>query len=419
LRTLYSLIFYLLLPWVLLRLWWRGARVPGYRDHWSERFGRVQAPPGALWIHAVSVGEVRAAQPLVDALRRRWPEAPLVMTTTTPTGRDTTGALFGSELSCMYLPYDLPDAVDRFLKRLSPAAALVMETEIWPNLYHGLRARNVPLLLVNARLSERSLRGYRRLAGLVRSSLHCARCICAQTGEDAQRFIALGAQRHRVFVSGNLKFDVALPVGFSARVAAIRTRLPLRRPLWVAGSTHPGEEGQILQAHNRILQRRADALLLLAPRHPERARELTALCEQAGLVCRLYSETPLLQDHVQVVIIDELGELAPLYGVAGVAFVGGSLVIRGGHNPIEALLAGAPVLTGPHIANFQTIYEELVRAGAVKQVANEAELASSVLAWLGDQGEGRRRAAAGQGVIARQRGAAEDIVGHLEDLLPD
>ncbi|MGD2075988.1 MAG: lipid IV(A) 3-deoxy-D-manno-octulosonic acid transferase [Gammaproteobacteria bacterium] len=418
-RVLYSLMLYLSLPWVLLRLWGRGVRIPGYRRHWAERLGRSEAPTGALCIHAVSVGEVRAAQPLVEALRRRWPQTPLVITTTTPTGRETAGGLFGPGLRCVYLPYDLPGAVNRFVGRLSPIAFLVMETEIWPNLYRALEARGIPLLLANARLSARSERGYRRFGGLMRSTLRCVRWICAQSRQDARRFIDLGARPQRVIVAGNLKFDASLPAGFSARVSAIRARLAAQRSIWAAGSTHSGEEMQVLAAHTRILQRFEDALLLLAPRHPERGGELARLCERARLACRLYSDMQPVQDGVQVLIVDTLGELAALYGAADAAFVGGSLVARGGHNPIEALLAGTPVLSGPHVGNFQAVYEELMHHGAVQEVGNEADLAARLIDWLGNPERRRSCAAAGQRVIERHRGAAENIVRCLETVLSD
>lgn len=408
-----------MLPGVLLRQWWRGRRVPGYRRHWRERFGFVEtSAAGTLWIHAVSVGEVRAAEPLVAAVRRRWPERPLLLTTTTPTGRATAGELFGNAVRCAYLPYDLPGAVQRFLARVSPALAVVMETEIWPNLYHGLRTRKVPLLLVNARLSEASLRRYRWLAGLTKSTLDCVERIAAQTEQDRERFLQLGVQRQRIVVTGNLKFDATLPEDFGERVAAAREKLAPARPCWVAGSTHGGEETRVLEAHRRVLERVPAALLLLVPRHPERAGEVASLCAGAGFGCRLYSSLRCLDAGDQVVIVDTLGDLATLYGLCPVAFVGGSLVGHGGHNPLEALLAGASVVTGPRVENFRQVYDGLLECGAVQQIETDAELAQTVIDWLGDEARRCDAVAAGRRVIDAQRGALEATMELVCALLP-
>jgi len=420
LRHLYSLILYLMLPGVLLRLWWRGARVPGYRRHWRERLGFIAPSTGAgtLWIHAVSVGEVRAAEPLVAALRRRWPQRPVLVTTTTPTGRATVRDLFGSAARCVYLPYDLPGAVRRFLAREAPALAVVMETEIWPNLYHHLRARGIPLLLVNARLSENSRRRYRLLRGLARATLRCVTRIAAQTEQDAQRFLQLGVPRQRIAVTGNLKFDATLPADFHARVAAARAKLGADRPVWIAGSTHRGEEAQVLEAQRRVLEKIPAALLLLAPRHPERAGEVASLCAAAGLRCCLYSR--LQEPHAgdQVVIVDTLGDLAVLYGLCPVAFVGGSLVGHGGHNPLEALLAGAWVVTGPRGENFRQVYDALLECGAVQHIRTDAELTQTVIDWLGDEARRCAAVAAGRRVIDAQRGALDATMGLVHALLP-
>jgi len=420
LRYLYSLILYLMLPGVLLRLWWRGGRVPGYRAHWRERFGFVEtAPPGTLWIHAVSVGEVRAAEPLVAAVRRRWPGRPVLLTTTTPTGRATAAELFGDVARCAYLPYDLPGAVRRFIARVAPALGVVMETEIWPNLYQGLRTRQVPLLLVNARLSEASLRRYRWLAGLTKSTLDCVQRVAAQSEQDRARFLQLGVQRQRIVVTGNLKFDAVLPEDFGERVAAARVKLAPARPCWIAGSTHGGEESRVLEAHRRVLESVPAALLLLVPRHPERAGEVASLCARAGFGCCLYSSLRCLGAGDQVVIVDTLGDLPVLYGLCPVAFVGGSLVCHGGHNPLEALLAGALVVTGPRVENFRQIYDGLLECGAAQQIETHAELAQTVTDCFGDEARRRAAVAAGRLVIDVQRGALETTMGLVHALLPN
>jgi len=291
-RYFYSLSLYLLLPGVLLRLWWKGRRVPGYRHHWRERLGwcGVRSKTPVIWVHAVSVGEVRAAQPLLQALPQRYPGVPIVLSTTTPTGRATARQLFGDALGHCYLPYDLPGAVRRFLDRVNPVVAVIMETEIWPNLYHALQRREVPLLLFNARLSETSFNGYLRLPGLSKPAVRAIRHIAVQSETDAQRFTRLGARQAQLSVAGNLKFDVQLPDDFSARVAGLRQCLGSARPVWVAGSTHAGEDAVVLSAHQGIVPSHADALLVIAPRHPERARDVVERCEKTGLACRLLSD---------------------------------------------------------------------------------------------------------------------------------
>jgi 3-deoxy-D-manno-octulosonic-acid transferase len=409
LRYLYSLILYLMLPWVLLRLWLRGFRVPGYRRHWKQRFGfgGSETAKGAIWVHAVSVGEVRAAQALIQSLLSDEAGRPILITTTTPTGRETAQRLFGQAVSYRYLPYDLPGSVRRFLKSVRPAIAVIMETEIWPNLYHQLYRGPIPLLLLNARLSQASLRGYLKLPGLSRAAIHGVERIAAQSEEDARRFACLGASLQQLSVVGNLKYDGQLPADFDERVAALRNSLGPARPIWVAGSTHEGEELQVLEAHRGVLQRFSDALLLMVPRHPQRAKQVGLLCEQAGLAFQYFSSMSAPLEATRVVIVDTLGDLVTLYGLAKAAFVGGSLIEQGGHNPVEALLAGAPVVTGPGVRNFQAIYQELVNAGAVKMIRTEAALADRVCGWFVDGLQRDAAAEAGLRVIVKNRGALQ------------
>ena len=418
-RHFYSLSLYLLLPVVLLRLWWKGRRVPGYRLHWRERLGwpGVQSTLPVIWIHAVSVGEVRAAQPLVHALQQRYGDMPIVLSMTTPTGRATAQQLFGDSLGYCYLPYDLPGAVQRFLGKINPAVAIIMETEIWPNLYHQLQRRNVPPLLLNARLSTASLRGYLRLRSLSAQAVCAIRHIVVQGEADAQRFVQLGARQEQLSIAGNLKFDVQLPDDFSVRVGELRQCLGGDRPVWVAGSTHAGEEVSVLAAQQRVLQSRDDALLVIAPRHPERAREVADQCEQSGLTYRLFSDIGQYMDcDIQVLVVDTLGELVYLYGVAQVAFIGGSLVDAGGHNPIEAVLAGAPVISGPQRDNFSDVYAALQQAAAARFVDSEVALAEQVCAWLADAALRKTVNEAGRSVLEQNRGALKqslDLLGSV------
>jgi 3-deoxy-D-manno-octulosonic-acid transferase len=419
LRYLYSLILYLMSPWVVLRLWLKGFRVPGYRRHWQQRFGfgDSNAVKDVIWIHAVSVGEVCAAQALIESLLSDASGRPILITTTTPTGRDIAQRLFGQTVSYRYLPYDLPGSVRRFLNAVRPAVAVIMETEIWPNLYYQLHQRRVPLLLLNARLSPASLKGYLKLPALSRAAIRCVERIAAQSEEDARRFVCLGAGQQQLSVAGNLKFDGRLPADFAERVAALKSSLGADRLIWVAGSTHGGEEQQVLDAHRRILQVHTHALLLIVPRHPERVKEVGLLCQQAGMGFQYFSSLSVPSEGFQVVIVDTFGDLVYLYGLAQAAFVGGSLTEKGGHNPLEALLAGAPVVTGPSVCNFQAVYQQLVNADAVQMICTEEALAEWVCGWFVD---GQRRDAAveaGLQVIAENRGALQRCLALLHSEL--
>lgn len=419
-RYLYSLTLYLMMPWVLWRMWRRGARVAAYRRHWKERFGWPDSVPGngLVWIHAVSVGEVRAAQPLLDALQQRWPHRTFMFSTTTPAGRETVQRLFAGRVPCVYLPWDLPGAVRRFLARVSPDVAIVMETEIWPNLYRALSQRNIPLLLVNARLSAASLRGYATLRGLARSTLHCVDRIAAQTEEDAQRFLQLGAGAQQVTVAGNLKLDAQLPADFAQRSSQMRDALGAARRIWIAGSTHAGEEALLIEAHRQVMEACPDALLVLAPRHPERAREVAATCERAGIGYRFFSEARDVGAEHALLILDVLGELAGLYGAADVAFIGGSMVDRGGHNPVEAVLAEVPVVTGPSTENFAFIYGKLAEQEGMCRVESSAELAAVVTAWFADPRQRQAVAGAARRVVEAHRGALQRVMALVDAVAP-
>ena len=407
-RYFYSLILYLMLPWVLVRLWMKGSRVAGYRRHWRQRFGFGSSDAAdVIWVHAVSVGEVHAAQAVVEKLLSNGGGRPVLLTTTTPTGREAAQRLFGQTVSYRYLPYDLPGSVRRFLTAVRPVIAVIMETEIWPNLYHLLGKRGIPLMLLNARLSASSLNGYLKWPGISRAAIGCITRIAAQSGEDAQRFARLGASERQLRVVGNLKYDGHLPTDFDDRVAALRNRLDSERPIWVAGSTHQGEEVQLLDAHRQVLRRHPGALLVIAPRHPERARDLALLCRQTGLAFQYLSRMSAGIGSSGVLIVDSFGDLVYLYGLATAAFVGGSLVERGGHNPLEALMAATPVISGPSVDNFQAVYRDLVNAGAVRIVDTEAALADQLCEWFGDRAGRDHAAEAGLRVIQENRGALQ------------
>ena len=417
-RYAYSMLLYGLAPLVLLRLWLRSLRAPAYRDRIRERFGWVEplAEEGCIWVHAVSVGEVQAASPLIRALLERHPQRPLLVTTTTPTGADQVRRLFGGQVRHGYLPYDLPDAVRRFLGRTRPALGLIMETEIWPNLFHACAARGIPLMLVNARLSERSARGYRRFRRLTRQTLGCLAAVAAQGQADARRLADLGMNPGRIQVTGNTKFDVQMLPSVREQGEVLRREWQLR-PVWVAGSTHGGEEAMVLEAHRRVLQLHPEALLVLVPRHPERFGEVTAALESGAWRFVRRSAGERVLPETQVYLADTMGELPVFYAAASVAFVGGSLVPVGGHNPLEPAALGVPVLMGPHHFNFAEVAALLRSAGGLEVVKDASALARAVAALLSDPEGRHRRGERARQVVEENRGARERVLGLVEQAL--
>ncbi|MBK9132148.1 MAG: lipid IV(A) 3-deoxy-D-manno-octulosonic acid transferase [Gammaproteobacteria bacterium] len=418
-RLLYTLSLYLLLPFVLLRLLRRGLRAPAYLRRWPERFGRFPRtpPPGAIWIHAVSVGETIAAFPLVRALQQRHPQRPIIFTTTTPTGSERVTREFGAGVLHGYLPYDLPGAVARFLARTRPALAVILETELWPNMYAACSARGIPLIVANARLSARSAAGYRRVARLARATLEQVTLVAAQGEADAERFLALGASRDRVRVTGNLKFDLAVAPDLGERGQALRDGWGERRPVWIAASTHDGEEALALEAHARARGQIPDLLLLLVPRHPERFDRVAELCRTHGMpVVRRSEQRPCAPDTA-VYLGDSMGELMLLYAAADVAFVGGSLVPSGGHNPLEPAALARPVLHGPHVFNFSEICRLLREAGGSREVNDAGELAGAVIDLLRHPEQAADMGKRAHGVVLRNRGALERLLGMIGEML--
>ncbi len=387
-RLLYTLLLYALVPFALLRLLVRAARQPAYRQRIGERLGFVRpGTPGAIWIHAVSVGETRGAAPLVRALQSRFPDRRILITTMTPTGSATVRDLFGDTVEHCYVPWDLPGAVRRFLDRVQPGAALIMETELWPNLFHACTARGIPIAIANMRMSERSRRRYARFARFTRAVLALPSILAAQNEADAARLRALGAPPERLHVTGNIKFDLTLPDNYEQQTAALRARLDAERPVWIAASTHAGEDEIILNVHRRLQKKWPSLLLLLAPRHPERFAAVAGLAQAAGFKMAnrsLQSKDASLKPEVEVLVCDTMGELQLLYGVADVAFVGGSLVPTGGHNVLEPAAAGVAVVFGPHMFNFDEIARMTLAHGAGKQVRNADELLAAVDAWFDD-----------------------------------
>ncbi len=419
-RLPYTLLLYLLLPLILLRLWWRGRLAPAYRRRVGERFGFFTAPPlrAPIWVHAVSVGETIAAAPLIDALRCRYPERDIVVTTMTPTGSERVRALFGDRVFHVYAPYDLPDALARFLGRVRPALALIVETELWPNTVAACAARSIPTLLVNARLSARSARGYARVAALTRPMLQALTGVVAQNAVDGDRFVALGLPRSRLAVSGSIKFDIALSTALRDSAAAERIWLGLdTRPVWIAASTHDGEDELLLAAHAELRRHHPDLVLLLVPRHPERFDAVAARVAQCGLSLVRRSSGSAVSADTAVLLGDTMGELLLLLGCADLAFVGGSLVARGGHNMLEPAAWGLPIVTGDSDFNFGEISALLQQAGALVKVADAAALTAALSVLLDDAGERQRRGAAAQRVVAENRGALARLLDVVERTL--
>ncbi|MGB8327027.1 MAG: lipid IV(A) 3-deoxy-D-manno-octulosonic acid transferase [Steroidobacteraceae bacterium] len=417
-RYLYRLLVYLLAPVFFGAMLLRGLRDRSYWRKLAERFGYGPGTAGSsIWVHAVSVGEVQAAAALVHALGDRHPEMPLVVTTVTPTGAERARALLGADVLVRYLPYDLPGAVRRFLDRIRPHIAIVIETELWPNLYHACGARGVPLVLASARLSPRSIRRYRLLARLFAETLSHGIVIAAQSAADAQRFRSIGAPPDRTHVTGNLKFDFAPPADIADRGVDIRRAQAAGRPVWIAGSTHPGEEERVLAAHRRVRAQVVDALLILVPRHPSRFGEVAALLHRERVSFVTRSSRQNCSPDTEVMLVDTLGELVAFYAASDVAFVAGSLVPIGGHNLLEPAALGRAILTGPYNFKGQDVADLLFECRAAERVANSEELAAAVVRLLRDPDERARMGGIARDTVQSNRGALARLLELVEPLL--
>ncbi|AQT49398.1 MULTISPECIES: lipid IV(A) 3-deoxy-D-manno-octulosonic acid transferase [Burkholderia cepacia complex] len=432
LRAIYRALWWLVAPAAVIRLYVRSRKERGYREHIGERFGHVagrspddRAP--LIWVHAVSVGETRAAQPLIDALMRARPDARILLTHMTPSGRATGEQIFGDRVLRCYLPYDMPGAVRRFLRAWRPTLGLVMETEVWPTLIDECRRADVPLVLTNARMSARSFRRAAKFGAATRDVFGGFSRVLAQSPADAERLTSLGARN--VTVLGNLKFDMTTPPELAARGHAWRDAIGAR-PVWVAASTRENEEALVLQAFAEM--RTPGALLVLVPRHPQRFAEVEALVARSGLKCvrrsvwaadaaALAAGRPAaepLADDVTVLLGDSMGELGAYYAAADIAFIGGSLLPLGGQNLIEACAVGVPVLIGPHVFNFTQATADAVAAGAAMQVEDPLDLAHVLDALFADKARRIAMGAAGAAFAARHRGATARTVDVLAALLP-
>ncbi|WP_438970255.1 lipid IV(A) 3-deoxy-D-manno-octulosonic acid transferase [Methylophaga sp.] len=411
-RVLYSIVFVLVIPLILLRLIWRGSRASAYFKRWDERFGITPAPSSdkpVIWLHAVSVGEVEAARPLVSSLRENYSDHQILITTMTPTGSARVRKLYGDDVLHCYLPYDLPFAVRRFLKTANPSVGIIMETELWPNLIHHSAKLNIPLVLANARLSARSAAGYQRIAKLCKQMLQHFSLIAAQSQDDRQRLINLGADKTRVHAVGNLKFEISLAASINEQAEAMRS-LWGNRPVFIAASTHEGEDEIILNASRRIRAEFPDLLLIIVPRHPERFDRVAALSQRAGFKILRRSENGMCTKAIQVLVVDTMGELPLFYGSSDVAFVGGSLVPSGGHNLLEPAELGRAVLIGPHYFNFNEISQQFIQAKAAIQIDSSETLAEAVIDLLSHPQKRAAMGEAGKNLIEHSKGASNRLL---------
>ena len=421
-RFLYTFVLLFLAPFAFVWFAWRSIRQTGQMDSLGERLGSspFMQPGVAIWVHGASVGEIRAAAPLVQALHRNHPDRPILVTTFTATGRRHARQLFGDRVMVSLMPYDLPFFVSRWLNCTKPAVAIIMETEIWPNLYAACAKRRIPILLVSARMSERAFGKYSdwKLRGITRAALRDTTAIAVQTPADAERFRALGADEARLSVMGNLKFDIAVSEELLASGKALREKLFGKAAVLVAGSTRDGEEALLLTAFHTLLKTRPDSILVLAPRHPERANAVAAIISAAGFGFRRRSAGDMPLKAGEVLLVDVLGQLMKFFAAGDVAFVGGTLVPVGGHNLLEPAALGLPVLVGPYLENVRDVAEMMHEAGALTQVQDPDTLAAAA-AWLfGDPATRRSIGGVAREKVEENRGALERALSLAKPYLP-
>lgn len=419
-RQIYTFLFLLALPFVYLRLLWRSKRLPAYRERMGQRLGAVIVPEAfqrGIWVHAVSFGEAIVATPLVKKLRAKYPHMPIVMTSMTPTGAAQIQKTFAEDVFHAYAPYDLPWCIKRFLKQAQPCLAIFIETEMWPNYLNLLKKHGIPSMLANARLSEKSARGYGRFKQLTMAMLKQLSVIAVQARADADRFIALGADEQRLTITGNIKFDVTIPAGLLEKAAELRAQLGNHRLVWIAGSTHQGEEAQVLQAFAKIKKQFPKALLLLVPRHPDRFEEVIALCRSEHYSVVLRSEQKACDEQTDIFIGNTMGEMLLFYAVSDVAFVGGSMINNGGHNMLEPALFAKPVISGTSMFNFAKISELLIDAHAMRVVNNSDQLADAVQHFFANREDAELCGKHALTVVENNRGALASHMKLIEALL--
>jgi 3-deoxy-D-manno-octulosonic-acid transferase len=413
----YCALVYCALPYALGRLWWRGRRLPAYRHRWQERFGYYEPnlQQARVWVHAVSVGEVQAAQPLLHELVQR--QISVLVTTTTPTGAQRLQALFGTQIPHLYLPFDAPWIARRFIRAVQPTLGLVIETEIWPTLLAVCAQQDIPVLLVNARLSARSARRYARIHWLIAPTLASLALVAAQTPQHARRFSVLGVQKERLLVMGNLKFDVIRQPQIEDEARGLRDTLGKQRPIWIAASTHEGEEAILLQVNKALQQTITNVLLILVPRHPERFNAVADLVRNAGFTMARRSQQQPCTKTIDVYLADTMGELPLLLAAADVAFIGGSLVPRGGHNVLEAAAVGIPVVIGPSNFNVTAIMQLLTRHQAAVQIHDAAALQTFLSTAFHHASYRQQMGLRARQLVMSQRGALQRLMNGISPYL--
>ena len=386
-QIIYTLLLYLIQPFVWLKLLWRSRKAPAYRQRWLERYGfcKNKVKPNGILVHAVSVGETIAAIPLIKALQQKYPQLPITVTTMTPTGSERVKSLLKDSVSHVYLPYDLPGAIKRFLKTTKPKIVIIMETELWPNLISQCYKQKIPLIIANARLSERSAARYGKLGKAVKQIFSKISMVAAQNQHDGERFVSLGLPTDHLAITGSIKFDINLSNEQRQKINQLKQQWQLNRPVLIAASTHSGEDEIILTAFKKLLLKHANLLLILVPRHPERFKTVEKLISDSGFNYLKRSTNQIPTEQTQIVLGDTMGELLELYAMADIAFVGGSLVKQGGHNPLEPALHHIAIITGEYFFNFQVICEQLIEAQGMIVCTNSADdLYSSIDCLLND-----------------------------------
>ena len=415
-RFLYTSLFTILLPLVLFRLYWRGLKAPEYRKRWQERlafYSKKYSQP-FICFHAVSVGEAEAVFPLIKKLTEKFPDEKILVTTTTPTGSARVQAVLGNTVEHVYFPYDIPWIINRFIRTFNPKILVIMEKEIWPNLFSHCGKQNIPVLIINARLSARSAKSYQLISSLIKPVLANVSSILTQTEEDREHFIDIGAIPSTVQVTGNIKFDMEVSESLIEEGQQLRRQLFPGRFVWIVASTHKGEEGIVIDAYTKLKQQIPELLLMLVPRHPERFVSVQNLVKQKGLNLAVRSKRDIVTHSTDVYLADTMGELKLLYASADVAFVGGSLAPVGGHNILEPLAVGVPVMFGPYMVNFKEIADNVLSQQAAIQCQNEAQIIEHLIKLYKDEPIRNNLVSKGTAFIERNKGATEKIMAELE-----
>ena len=414
-RLIYHTLTYILLPFLILFWFAKSLSNKSYLDRLTQRFGfgYPKLKSGSIWIHAVSVGEVQASIPLVNELKLHYPYKEIIITTVTPTGSKQVKNIFKGAVKTSYIPFETNFAIKNFFNSIKPSVALIMETEIWPNLYKECGTRGIPLILVSARISEKSLINYKRFLPLFRDTLSHGILIAAQSQIDADRFFALGASEDRTWIMGNIKFDFKLPEEILTKAKIYRSKIFPRRHIWIAASTHEHEEEIILEAHKKISKKIGNLLLILVPRHPERFAKITQILKEDNWIYSKKSDDQDIPESCQVLLIDTIGELLFFYACSDVAFVGGSLLPVGGHNLLEPAAIGLPIITGAHTFNQKEMTDRLAQVNALRIVHNANSLSSDVIFFLTNTEESKNAGQRGKLIVENNKGAIKSLMKRL------